>query len=636
MPDRSLLAAALDSIGDPILVHDKDFRILRVNRATTDRLRVSADALEGRPIASVFSPNGIPWTHCPYCEGAAGNGEHPDACLGGFLLASNAVFRDPGLGTVGTIHVLKDVTERRRTEEKYLNLFENLREGVFISTPEGRLLDFNDAFQRMLGFDSREELLAVDIPSTLFVDPADREQLKETLHREGSVRGYEYEMRRRNGQAITVSESSFAARDTERQVVAYQGFVLDVTARKSAELEIVERNVELVRLNEEIGSAYDNLRRTQQQLLQSEKMAAVGQLISGVAHELNNPLTAILGYSQLLSESQEVTPRGADYLSKIYRQAQRTHRIVQNLLSFARQHKPERSPVALNRVLEDTLLLREYDLRLNNITVHRQFAESLPLCTADAHQLQQVFLNILNNAVDAILEIARHGEIWVRTGADGQALHVEFIDSGPGVQDAGRVFDPFYTTKPVGKGTGLGLSICYGIVQEHGGSIAVRNHPPNGASFLISLPLGPTVATPRESAGPGTPAALGARILLVDDEDMVLDLEKEVLHGRCLWSKAVSSGREAIEFLKENAVDLVVTDVKMPGEVSGEDLYRWIELHRPALAGRVIFTMSDTGAQPAADLLRRTGCPAVQKPFHLQEFLATVQSALATSPMPAA
>ena len=631
MPDRNLLAAALDSIGDPILVHDKEFRILRVNRAAADRLRASVDSVAGQPIASVFSVNGIPWQQCPYCEGAEGDGQRPDHSLGGFLLASNSVFRDAA-GNVATLHVLKDVTDHRQAELKYRTLFENLREGVFISTPEGRLLDFNDAFIRMMGYDSRPALLAVDIPSTFFVDPSDREELMRTLEREGSVNGYEFELRRRNGEVLTVSESSFAARDAQGRVVAYLGFLLDQTARKRAELELVERNVELLRLNEEIRAAYDNLRRAQEQLLQSEKMAAVGQLISGVAHELNNPLTAILGYSQLLAETSDVTPRGAEYLGKIHRQAQRTHRIVQNLLSFARQHTPERAPVDLNSVIEDTIQLREYDLRINNITVHRDFASRLPSCTGDSHQLQQVFLNIVNNAVDAILDNARSGDIWVRTYAEDGAAFVEVCDSGPGVTEAHRVFDPFYTTKPVGKGTGLGLSICYGIVKEHGGEISARNLPPRGACFTIKLPAqaGAVSAAVPANAASVTPTA--ARILLVDDEEMVLDLEKEILRGRCLWSKAVTSGRDAIEFLKENVVDLVVTDMKMPGEVSGEDLYRWIEANRPSLKGRVILTMSDAGSQPVSDVLRRTAAPFIQKPFHLQDFLATVQAAMAAAP----
>jgi two-component system NtrC family sensor kinase len=239
----------------------------------------------------------------------------------------------------------------------------------------------------------------------------------------------------------------------------------------------------------ETRQAYENLRRTQEQLLHSEKLAAVGQLISGVAHELNNPLTAILGYSQLLTSSGEIGPRALSYVDKVYRQAQRTHRIVQNLLSFARQHKPERVPVRLNSIIEDTLALRDYDLRMSQIHVSLQLSENLPEVPADPHQLQQVFLNLINNAVDAILEVAAVGELRVRTGVEENQVFVEFTDSGPGVKDASRVFDPFYTTKPVGKGTGLGLSICYGIITEHGGRILVQNGPQAGATFRIELPL---------------------------------------------------------------------------------------------------------------------------------------------------
>jgi two-component system NtrC family sensor kinase len=246
----------------------------------------------------------------------------------------------------------------------------------------------------------------------------------------------------------------------------------------------VERSL----LYEETRQAYDHLRRTQEQLLHSEKLAAVGQLISGVAHELNNPLTAILGYSQLLTSSGQVGPLAIGYTEKIYKQAQRTHRIVQNLLSFARQHKPERMPVRVNTILEDTLALRDYDLRMGKIRVHLDLAPDLPEISADAHQLQQVFLNLINNALDAILENGEDGDLWVRTEAEEHVVFIEFTDSGPGVKDASRVFDPFYTTKPVGKGTGLGLSICYGIITEHGGTIQVKNQPTGGATFRVELP----------------------------------------------------------------------------------------------------------------------------------------------------
>jgi len=388
--------------------------------------------------------------------------------------------------------------------------------------------------------------------------------------------------------------------------------------------------VERTLLHEETRRAYENLRRTQEQLLQSEKMAAVGQLISGVAHELNNPLTAILGYGQLLASSEHVTPRGAEYVGKIYRQAQRTHRIVQNLLSFARQRKPERLPVRLDQVLDDTLALREYDLKLNNIRIHRNFDRDLPMTSGDTHQLQQVFLNILNNAVDSVLEQSSRREIWVRTARSNGRLMAEFIDSGSGVRDQLRVFDPFYTTKPVGKGTGLGLSICYGIVKEHGGEITVHNSPEagQGAVFRVWLPLLPVTGWADVPVWEAEATEQFGSVLLVDDEESLVDLEREILKDRAATIFTVRGGREAITVLERQKIDVVVTDVKMPGEVSGADLYRWIARHRPQLASRVVFTMSDARAEEVRGLLQESGCPAVQKPFQVEEFLGAIRKVM--------
>ena len=653
-------AYTFDSIGDPVFVHDSEGRFLRINQRMLHLTGRENKTCIGRSVAEVFPQKTVRYALCPYCEGIAGEGDDPDPWLPGYFLASNSVFADPAGRKMGTVHVLKDISDRKRAEEKYRTLVSNVQEGVFITTPQGHFLDFNDAFLRMSGYSSRDELMKIDT-SILYANPADRERLKKLLYDYGSVADFEFDILRKDGEIRSVTESSNAVKDIAGNVTAYQGFLLDITERKRAEQEIRRRNRELLVLNSiantltesldlsdslhrtlrqlaelfkldasslylfdsanemlrrvaavghrsefsrhfpptkvqpellqhiqavhatflsthglqlpqmfkdvqrkeqivtayvvilwskdkvigglvvgsrtprdfspadvnlliAVGSqissaiertllydqtrqAYDDLRRTQEQLLHSEKMAAVGQLISGVAHELNNPLTAILGYSQLLTSCGQVGPLGLEYSEKLYKQAQRTHRIVQNLLSFARQHKPERVPVRLNQVLEDTLALRDYDLRMNNVQLILDLAPDLPLAAADPHQLQQVFLNLVNNAVDAILETSAKGELWVRTAKEGDKFVVQFVDSGPGVKDPSRVFDPFYTTKPVGKGTGLGLSICYGIITEHGGQIRVCNIPPRGACFSIELPCSPIAAT---SESPNTETVVPA------------------------------------------------------------------------------------------------------------------------------
>lgn len=770
-----------DSIADLILVHSPGGRILRANRALAWHLGVEPASLEKQSLRDLLKQGAIPWSQCPYCEGAAGNAETVDPTFGGHFLVTNSDFHDSAGNRLGTIHVLKDFTERRQAESKYRMMFEKVQEGVFISTPDGRFLDFNDAFRRMMGYDTREQLLRVDIPSALYADPNERERLKRLLREFGEVNDFEFQFRRRDGEIRTARESSFVTRDDSGAVAAYQGFLLDITESKQAEMEIRRRNRELLALNsiaellsrsdrletvlnraalksaelfaadvcsiylldekssslrrsagfgyqselarrrmdaveispglidqirqaratvipgsafhapeplremqhaehlkdvqiavlwskerimgaliigsrsqrefstaelsllsavanqiastidkslllEQTREAYEDLRRTQEQLLQSEKMAAVGQLISGVAHELNNPLTAILGYSQLLKSEEVLSPRACDYLEKVYKQAQRTHHIVQNLLSFARQHKPERSPVLLNQILEETLILREYDMKLNSIHIHRDFDPRLPLTAGDFHQLQQVFLNILNNAVDAVGENGGKGEVWIRTAVAGSRLSVEFTDSGPGVKNPHRVFDPFYTTKPVGKGTGLGLSICYGIVKEHGGEIQVRNSPPRGATFSILLPilLGATSHPPESRSS----AISSARVLLVDEDESLLQLEHEILRARGVVASIARSSREAMDFLLRESVDAIVAGSRLPDEISPNGFSRWLDKNRPELSARILFTASNAGDSGPDSALRNSGLPFLPKPFGIEDFWNAVQSLL--------
>ncbi len=779
-----------DSIDDLVLVHNSDGRILKVNRALAARLQTPPREIVGRTVREALRQGNSPWNRCPYCESAAGAAEKFDSSFGGYFHSTDSALHDSDGKRLGTIHVLRDVTVRRQAENKFRTLFEKVQEGVFISTPDGRFVDFNNAFMRILGYDSPGELLAADVSSRFYVDPGDRERRQRLLREYGEIADFEFRFRRRDGEIRTAHESSFATRDESGATVAYQGFLLDITELKNAEADIRRRNQELLALNaiadllgqspaleeglhsallkineifaldiaavffldeksrklvrpvtaglrpetvrkfdqielspslidqlrrvratvisgtapnlpqafrdlrgneqlavsqiavlwskdrimgalaigcrearefsaaeinlisavanqiataidkslllEQTREAYETLRRTQQQLLQSEKMAAVGQLISGVAHELNNPLTAILGYSQLLNSEDVSGARSQEYVEKLHRQAQRTHHIVQSLLSFARQRKPHRAPVNLHQILEDTLLLREYDLRVKKIRVHRDFDPNLPATSADFNQLQQVFLNILNNAMDAIHDTGEPGEIWIRTQASDGRLRVELTDSGSGVQSPHRIFDPFYTTKPVGKGTGLGLSICYGIVKEHGGDIEARNSPPRGATFVITLPLLLGSSSPMPDNESGTKCLLRGKVLLVDEVETVLQLEEEVLGAAGASVRLARRPDQAIEILKREPVDAIVCDAKLHGEDSVAELYGWIEKARPELSSKVLFTISSAGEEETLKFLRAKGCPILRKPFQIDEFLAAVKRVLSSSvPSPA-
>ena len=237
-------------------------------------------------------------------------------------------------------------------------------------------------------------------------------------------------------------------------------------------------------------------------LVHAEKMAAVGQLVSGVAHEVNNPLTAILGFADLLMENPELPESARKDLRVILQEAQRTKQIVQNLLSFARQMPPQRHAIQLNSILRRTIQLRSYDFNSHGVEVIEHLDEGLPEIIGDASQLQQVFLNILNNAYDAVHETGQPARIEIMATKAGAGIEISFRDNGSGISHPDRIFDPFFTTKEVGKGTGLGLSICYGFVKEHGGEILCHNNPDGrGATFIIRLPAAPHTASLGVAAG---------------------------------------------------------------------------------------------------------------------------------------
>ncbi len=776
-----------DSVHDIILAHDADFKIIKANQTLLEQVELASADVIGSTCESVLPHRLGEWTGCPYCaRGGEEISEGADPCFGGFSMVSTSSYTEQGSKQKGTIHIVRDITERRSAEEKYRLLFEQVQEGVYVATPRGRLLDCNDAFVHMLGYEKREELLVLNLDDDIRVDAGQRDAFRREIEQQNYVRNFEVTMRRKNGTLLLAAESSFATRDAAGQVERYQGFVLDVTEKRRAEDEMRRRNRELnalnamavvatqsfdldeilnltlrqvvslfgaesgavylsdsdaptyrrraawgprsrdksrpaeisfaegfgdlvmrsraevitaeylphlkgavadfirsdsdgswiwvlfwgkdspigmmglrsaaeyeyssgeenlmvaisrqlattiekVRLYEETCKAYEDLRRTQEQLLQSEKMSAVGQLIAGVAHELNNPLTAILGYAQLL-ESEGLNERAQDYVGKMFKQAQRTHRVVQNLLSFARQRKPERSEVDIRKVLEETLTLRDYDLKINNIVVEKDLGAEPALVVADPHQLEQVFLNIINNAVDAVLEAGRSGKLKIRVYCDKGAVCAQFTDDGPGIKDPKRIFDPFYTTKNVGKGTGLGLSICYGIVKEHGGDITAHNGSEGGAVIEVRLPMAAAPGAEAEAAPvvpPRREGAIQGRVLLVEEEESVLEFERDVLIGAGASVVTALRSEDVKTRLLSEPFDAVIMSGKMPADWNAKEAFLWLKQNCPDMEKHVLFTFShgvEQGSERA--FLQENNVPYLVKPFEVAELISQARRLL--------
>jgi len=376
-----------------------------------------------------------------------------------------------------------------------------------------------------------------------------------------------------------------------------------------------------------------SLKATQAQLIQSGKLAGIGEFVAGVAHELNNPLTTIMGFSELLQQLDS-SPQQKRQLEILHKSAMRCQKIVQNLLSFARRHKVERKPMAINQLVEAAVDILAYQLRTSNIQTTTELAPHLPEVLVDPHQLQQVFVNILNNARQAIENRCSNGRIHIVSALVDGRVHVTFSDDGPGIapENLTRLFDPFFTTKETGKGTGLGLSICQSIIKEHGGAISVQSQPGQGAQFTVALP--PAVETDKHTHNPARPEpdhnarSVGLTVLVVDDEEAILQMLTEILGQFGHKVATALDGESALRHVKEGKFDLVICDWKMPG-LNGQQFYEQLKAINPALADRVIFMTGDVINATARAYLAKLGRAALTKPFSLAEFESVLTSATA-------
>jgi signal transduction histidine kinase/CheY-like chemotaxis protein len=492
----------------------------------------------------------------------------------------------------------------------FARLFESVHEGVYIGTvtaESGETVAANPHLKLIFGVAgdvADQDVRPFDIEH--FVDPQARETFLARLRRDGAVTDYLLRLRRADKTPMWVEVTAHA--ESARAGLRIEALVRDVSERKRLE---------------------DQARDLYHQLLQAEKLAALGQTISGVAHELNNPLATILTWAERLSQrpADDQTRRGVE---TILGEAERAAKIVRNLLTFARKRHTTRAMVDLNQVVRETLALRSYEQRVNNITTIEALAAGLPQAFADPHQIQQVLLNLVINAEQAMITSSGHGTLVVRTwhDLDRDAVVLEVTDDGPGVPEdvQPRIFDPFFTTKDVGKGTGLGLTVAYAIVQEHGGRITISSDAGRGASFAVELPVGAgalKAPLPR-TADTGTVAVAGSSVLVVEDEAALGAAVAESLQDAGFVVARASDGQEALERVRHEHFDLIICDLKMP-RVGGMEFYRELESSTPEMTRRIMFVTGDVAGTEAERFLEQTGSRWLAKPFRLKDLLRTAR-----------
>jgi len=660
-----------------------------------------------------------------------------------FDCVAHAMIRDDEVH--GVTLLARDITAMKRSEARFTELFETLQEGIYIITPEDKILEVNPALVRMLGYSSKDELLSKRV-SDIFADETQRNSIFREVSREASPRGHELALRRKDGEPVYCLNTASAVRDTSGRVVRFQGALVDITERRAIEKQLhqqqefarrlvdsfpdlifvvdTERRYNFVsaKFKEVLGyepaevvgltfgerthvddrpammALFDDLvagkqnfasievrvrhklgewrslkcnfsplldeqgkiegavvsgrdvtevKRLETQLIQAEKLAAMGQMLAGVAHELNNPLTAILGASELLRERQGVDDNTKRQLEMTHRQARRAARIVQNLLEFSRPASPQKKTLDLNVVIDRTLQLQDHSLRRNNVEVEFQAVPDLPSIVGDANQLIQIFLNLISNAEQAIREARPSGRIQIRLGRSGTRVTATVQDDGVGIppEVLPKLFDPFFTTKRPGGGTGLGLSICMSIVREHGGSIEASSLPAGGAAFTVTLPAAEAEAGRRapgkidsgsgERPMPTLDAFSKHAVLVVDDEESIRMLLTEGLAAYGLKVDCAATAEQAMSLILNTKYDVILCDLKLAGSGPNADGYSVAQRLKIAASTNqpeIIYMSGDLMSEDNSDL--SPAARRLQKPFRVSDVLHILTEIFSPSTVP--
>jgi PAS domain S-box-containing protein len=589
-----------ESATDAIYTLDGHGYLTSANPATCAITGYPVDALLGRSITTLVDPEELDVLRENFRAARAGI---PCRYEGHFFRADGerrlaSVTNTPihrGSDVVGVLGIARDITEERhrdaelrRAHTRYQKLVESAWDAIFTVDAGGRFTSLNEALVEGLGI-ARERLLEMRFEEV--VEPGDRPAMQ-AVHA-AALRG---ERQR--------SEVRFRAGDGELRIGSVSLTPLVDDGRITTVLGIVRDVTEERRLGE--------------QLLQREKLAAVGQLVSGVAHELNNPLAGVLAFSQLLMATSHPDQAVRDAVVSINKEAKRAAKIISNLLLFARQRPPERTETDLNQVVLDAVELRRYALRTHQIELHTELDPGLPAVLADGAQLQQVILNLITNAEHALRDHSGTKRLTITTSRVRDTLRITVSDNGPGVPEElqDRIFNPFFTTKKVGEGTGLGLSISDGIVREHGGQIRFGCPAGEGAVFVVELP-----ATAPDDASSPSEGSEPLRLLLLAGDSA----ERGEVVGRLAAgghrTVCVTTASEALAVLETETYHAVLIDLRGSsaegegeGEAEGEALFASLRERHPAASERVVFLTDDPAADAQRRFFRRAGRPVVRAP----------------------
>jgi two-component system NtrC family sensor kinase len=493
-----------------------------------------------------------------------------------------------------------ELKELEESEQRYRQIVESAHDAVAILDEEQRIKFFNKRLVQLTQY-APEELTGMEWAK--LVNELDRDKinksmaLKSDLAEEGPIIN-EVEVFQKNGgkRKVEVSAAQFLLPMGKGHTIFY---LKDITEKRQME----------------------------ERLIRSERLSAIGELISGVAHELNNPLTSVVGYSQLFMKEIKDDELKKD-AEAIAREASRASRIVRNLLTFARNQEPIKKMVDLNEIIERTIELRAYELKVNNIQVIKNLDSTLPSMLLDPHKMQQLFLNLINNAEQAMTEALKGGKLNITTCRKGDdRVCIQFLDDGPGIPrgNLNRIFEPFFTTKGEGKGTGLGLSISYGIVGEHGGEIWAESEVGNGASFFIELPILTGEVAKRVKANlPKIFNVRGRKGLIIDDEVRIIDMLSKYFEAEGCITEMVSDGELALKKLDGASYDFILCDIKMPG-MDGMTFYQKLKEGNSSYLSKIIFTTGDVVNPDTQEFLKSIKNPVLSKPFDLENIQKSIQ-----------